>query len=207
MKKDILKIAGVKSEKEFYKKYPTEEAFMAEHGKAFKKAMRGSKITKAQGGTNVPPNPANYPDYESYAAAMDVFMKGLGKGNTLPRTKLGNVKDIGTLPTPSATPSAIKQTTQKAGAGPAPYIQAGVDVIEGLSMIKDQRDAVRSAKQQSELSKLYEKGVAALPVQQPRRQYVRPEDAIFQPEQMFPSYGMGTNVLAQDGAMIGGNPT
>lgn len=31
MKKDILKTAGVKSEKEFYKKYPTEEAFIAAH--------------------------------------------------------------------------------------------------------------------------------------------------------------------------------
>ena len=50
MKKDILKIAGVKSEKEFYKKFPTEEAFMAKHGGAFHKAKRGKKIAKAQGG-------------------------------------------------------------------------------------------------------------------------------------------------------------
>ena len=44
MKKEILKIAGVKSEKEFYKKYPTEEAFMKAHGKAFKKAQIGAYI-------------------------------------------------------------------------------------------------------------------------------------------------------------------
>ena len=37
MKKQILKIAGVKSEKEFYKKFPTEEAFMAKHGKSLRK--------------------------------------------------------------------------------------------------------------------------------------------------------------------------
>jgi hypothetical protein len=41
MKAQILKIAGVKSEKEFYKKYPSEEAFMKKHGKAFKKAQYG----------------------------------------------------------------------------------------------------------------------------------------------------------------------
>ena len=41
MKAQILKIAGVKSEKEFYKKYPSEEAFMKKHGKAFKKAQFG----------------------------------------------------------------------------------------------------------------------------------------------------------------------
>jgi hypothetical protein len=48
MKKEILKIAGVKSEKEFYKKYPTEEAFMKAHGKAFKKAAMGKSIVKKQ---------------------------------------------------------------------------------------------------------------------------------------------------------------
>lgn len=37
MKAEILKIAGVKNEKEFYKKYPSEEAFMKVHGKEFKK--------------------------------------------------------------------------------------------------------------------------------------------------------------------------
>jgi len=48
MKKDILKIAGVKSEKEFYKKFPTEEAFMKVHGKAFKKAAMGASMVKKQ---------------------------------------------------------------------------------------------------------------------------------------------------------------
>ncbi len=48
MKKDILKIAGVKSEAEFYKKFPTEEAFMAKHGKAFKKAAMGKSMVKKQ---------------------------------------------------------------------------------------------------------------------------------------------------------------
>ena len=48
MKKEILKIAGVKSEKEFYKKFPTEEVFMAKHGKAFKKAAMGAAMVKKQ---------------------------------------------------------------------------------------------------------------------------------------------------------------
>ena len=53
MKKDILKIAGVKSEKEFYKKFPTEEAFMAKHGGAFHKAKRGDKLSKSFDGTDL----------------------------------------------------------------------------------------------------------------------------------------------------------
>jgi len=48
MKKDILKIAGVKSEAEFYKKFPTEEAFMKAHGKQFKKAKMGASMVKKQ---------------------------------------------------------------------------------------------------------------------------------------------------------------
>jgi hypothetical protein len=51
MKDQILKIAGVKSEKEFYSKYPTEEAFQKAHGKEFKKAKLGAAMTpKAQDG-------------------------------------------------------------------------------------------------------------------------------------------------------------
>ena len=48
MKKDILKIAGVKSEKEFYKKYPTEAAFMKAHKKEFKKAAMGASMVQKQ---------------------------------------------------------------------------------------------------------------------------------------------------------------
>ena len=44
MKAQILKIAGVKTEAEFYKKYPTEEAFMKKHGKQLKKAAAGFSL-------------------------------------------------------------------------------------------------------------------------------------------------------------------
>ena len=42
MKAQILKIAGVKSEKEFYKKFPTEEAFMKKHGKELAKLKKAA---------------------------------------------------------------------------------------------------------------------------------------------------------------------
>ena len=50
MKAEFLKIAGVKSEAEFYKKFPSEEAFMKKHGKAVKNLM----AKKAQIGATVP---------------------------------------------------------------------------------------------------------------------------------------------------------
>lgn len=50
MKAEFLKIAGVKSEAEFYKKFPSEETFMKKHGKAVRKLM----AKKAQIGATVP---------------------------------------------------------------------------------------------------------------------------------------------------------
>jgi hypothetical protein len=48
MKDQILKMAKVKSEKEFYKKFPTEEAFMAKYGKQLKKAAMGKAMVAKQ---------------------------------------------------------------------------------------------------------------------------------------------------------------
>ena len=56
MKSQILKIAGVKSEKEFYKKYPTEAAFFKAHPEA-------KSIKKAQSGFNTDANNNGIPDY------------------------------------------------------------------------------------------------------------------------------------------------
>lgn len=50
MKAKMLKIAGVKSEAAFYKKFPTQKAFMKVHGKEFKKAQTDGAIDKAQSG-------------------------------------------------------------------------------------------------------------------------------------------------------------
>ena len=60
MRAQFLKIAGVKSEAEFYKKFPSEDAFMKKHGKAVKKLM----AKKAQVGTMIPniQTPSKNPD-------------------------------------------------------------------------------------------------------------------------------------------------
>ncbi|MEI6187004.1 MAG: hypothetical protein WCP46_00685 [Alphaproteobacteria bacterium] len=42
----MLKLAGVKDEKSFYKKYPSEEAFMQQHGEAFNKLVNGGSLKK-----------------------------------------------------------------------------------------------------------------------------------------------------------------
>ena len=66
----MLKLAGVKTEAAFYKKYPTQEAFMKVHGKAFKKAQIGTYIG---GETAAPVKPINYGDLYDKS---DMFITG-----------------------------------------------------------------------------------------------------------------------------------
>ena len=72
MKAEILKIAGVKSEKEFYKKFPTEESFMKVHGKAFKKAQVGAMI-QGSASPQFNPQPINF---QQLYDQNDMFITG-----------------------------------------------------------------------------------------------------------------------------------
>ena len=219
----MLKIAGVKSEKEFYDKFPDEASFMAKHGKEFKKAMRGSKIDKAQVGQQVPQLPganfqptlqyvpSNTPMYNPY-----VTPRPTTRTAGLPRTQLGNVSASGTPLTDAMkkgnlSVSSTPTDTAASASGIAPYVGAGMDVIQGISMLKQQRDTLRQYEQQAALANVFDLASASIPIQPDEREYVRPEDVVFEPEQMSPSYGVGTNILAQDGTVIrnniGGTPT
>jgi len=66
MKAQILKIAGVKNEREFYQKFPTEKAFMAKYGAKLRKAQVGDMI----GGEQAPMyQPISYNNLASNAQA------------------------------------------------------------------------------------------------------------------------------------------
>ena len=184
MKDQILKMAKVKSEKEFYKKYPTEEAFMKAHGKAFKKAAMGSKMVNDQlhqltdfGNPPIAQDGANTPKFgfNKFGATAENPQGGFGAG---------------------------------AGQAGMSALQNLDKIASGISAIGEQKKAIKKADQNAQLAGL------ALQAQQPaagvktQQKYVRPEDSLVQPGQLGNPYGTGTNYLqAQDGAMIGGNPT
>jgi hypothetical protein len=67
MKAQILKIAGVKTEKEFYKKFPSEAAFMKKHGKELKKAQVGTSIDNVA--KPAPMKPISYNTFYDQAQA------------------------------------------------------------------------------------------------------------------------------------------
>jgi hypothetical protein len=204
MKDQILKIAKVKSEKEFYKKYPTEEAFMKAHGKELKKAAMGSKMVNdqlhqltdfgnppiAQGGIDLSP-------IKSFQSPGMPTMAGLNAKLSNPAFQQQAIKNV-----EASAPKA--GGFDAAGAGMA-ALGALPAVIGGIEAIGAQKKAKKKAEQNTQLSGLALQ--AQNTMQAPARKYVRPEDNIIQPGQMGNPYGSGTNFLAENGTMIGGNPT
>ena len=170
----MLKIAKVKSEKEFYKKYPTEEAFMKAHKKEFKKAAMGSKMVNDQ--------LHQLTDFGNPPIAQD--------GATTPKFEFTKPESFG----------------GGAAAAGMTALQSLDKIAGGISAIGAQKKAIKKADGQAQIAGLALTAQQGVP--QPQRKYVRPEDSLVQPGQLGNPYGTGTNYLqAEDGAMIGGNPT
>jgi hypothetical protein len=272
-------LAGVKTDKEFYKLFPSEEAFMKVHGKAFKKAQIGAYI-----GGDGPTSNAKPLSYQTYYDDADKLITGstekerqeaeaarakaaadskgggggfdlssimgmmgskgegdsgegaegmmsmLGDGRNgkhIPRAQVGeSIYDPSTqsgLPTynPMADPSySIGQNQQIVGQSTAPQGGAapagggfmdkaisGIPVLGsifgGIKALGAEKEAAKAAKQQKTVSGLQLTASATRP-EQIQRRYVRPEDVAIQPNQMFPTYGVGTNVLARNGVRLQG---
>jgi hypothetical protein len=234
MKDQILKIAKVKSEKEFYKKYPSEEAFMKAYGKAFKKAAMGKSMVNDQ--LHQLTDFGN-PPIAQYGVGMPKqnFSKYLQGTNQLGLNPDGTIKQVGdafsnsgmaqmsgqqmasNMSAQFAPPSADKllgKNDINSGAAAKGFDAAGAGmaalgalpaVIGGIEAIGAQKKAIKKADQSAQLSGL------ALQAQQtmekPKRKYVRPEDSLVQPGQLGNPYGSGTNFLSKNGRMIDGNPT
>jgi hypothetical protein len=182
MKDQILKIAKVKNEAEFYRKYPTEEAFMAKHGKTLKKAAMGKAMVYDQ--LHQLTDWGNPPIAQAGIQTPPVF--GFNKFGATANDPKGSFG---------------------AGAGQIGMSAIGGigQIVGGIEAIGQQKKNIKKGQQSAELSNLALQ--AQQTAQQPRNQYVRPEDSLVQPGQLGNPYGTGTNYLAEDGIMIGGNPT
>jgi hypothetical protein len=346
-KNQFFKIAGVKSEKEFYKKYPSEEAFMKVHGKEFKKAkLKTAMIRKAESGIGIGSYtgsektqrfaPISYnelyneQDYITTGSTQQMrdekayrermansqandgggggfdmkqlqgLFGGKGKGKTTEvaadtftggGSEAGALTDLASsfakngrkikkaqkgdqetmcpsgfkydensqqclpdfsLPIPdkknsAATPDNVGEYTEvpkfnvdqnlstgtpKTGPGTGvnppddtytaaqkeksrtknidrvmKYTGIAGSIYKGIKMLNEEKQRKREANQQAVVSDATLKATMSYNPNENKRKYVRPEDALIQPNQMFPTYGVGTNVLAKDGARIGGNMT
>jgi len=79
-------------------------------------------------------------------------------------------------------------------------------IIGGIQGLNAEKEGRKIAERDQRISELTLQASETMP-EQIKRRYIRPEDQLVQPNQLYPSYGVGTNVLAKDGISIGGNPT
>jgi len=231
MKAEILKIAGVKSEKEFYKKFPTEESFIKIHGKALKKAQMGAMIQGNQSAqTN--PRPINfqqlYDQNDMYITGSTQDMRDQ-KAQVAAQQQAANKKSgiadaigqIGKIAGEMSSGAKNGKKLKKAAGGIGGMlgnigkgISAGVGKAGGpMAVAQAAGDVVggfQQIKQDKNTMNQAEQmaGVSDVALQasmtrpeQVVRKYSRPEDNINTGQEFFPTYGVGT-VLAKNGGEI-----
>jgi len=76
-------------------------------------------------------------------------------------------------------------------------------IIGGIQALEAEKEAKRGAEQAKKVSDITLKA-SGTRAEEKKRRYVTPWDNPIQPDQMFPTYGVGTNVLARDGVRLQG---
>jgi len=202
MKAKFLKLAGVKNEKEFYKKFPTEEAFMAKYGKKLEKAEDGFMGKPFQGmpspkfnvssnsgfNTDVSQNPymsgsliggqKSQASFDSYAPSSNSKLKTLGSNIKKGVNELIKPVDL-------STPSGV----------------AGVigGISSGINTLKQTDKNIGELQKYGKVSDVVLQAANTRP-ERIKNKYIRPEDSKI--SGMNP-LGTGTNYLAaRNGAEI-----
>jgi hypothetical protein len=187
MKAEFLKLAGVKNEKEFYKKFPTEDAFMAKHGAKLKKAVDGFPLGLKQP-KQMPVNIAT-----PTLTAIDPITS--------------NVKKVGKV---GQYFSGIGDSLNSMDAGAIKGLASGIagglsGILGGIDQLKEEKKQLANANMWSNVGNVVAAAAGSRP-QATKRRYARPEDQMV--ENMNPLGVAGDNFLqAANGTMIGGNPT
>lgn len=198
MNSKILKLAGVKTEKEFYKKFPTKKDFMAKCGAKLRKAEWGEAIWKNM-------NNAQNSYYKSLINPKNPWI-GQSKTKNSPYTSLleQDTDDPLTIE-PWMTETETFDDPSKKGGGMLEGILGGINpankLIKGVQHLIEERDEMRKADQWNQVSNLT---LQASQVKEdiPERRYVRPEDTTMGLEQFNNPTGVGTNILAKNGKKV-----
>jgi hypothetical protein len=213
MKAQILKIAGVKTEAEFYKKYPTEEAFMKKHGKEFKKAQTGTAMRTVN--KYLPedtPEKYNQDIAEYEAPPLDDFQKlqekvYANKAEQNNTAALANMLGVGqetqtNLSLDGADNSKkFKLKPDLSGALESALPQVG-DIMGLVKQIDQKKKDITRAKVYKGISDVQAQADTLNKLNKPKPKFLRPEFQPLQPNQLTNPYGSGTNYLAKNGAQI-----
>ncbi len=231
MKTEFLKLAGVKSEKAFYKKYPTEQAFFKAHPEAkkmVKKAQAGtimsgmsSYLQGMQGVQNMP-NMQNVIQGQTQSGGVNAGMfNGPQVDNSVSTI---NASQLANNQSGYASPGGPNTNVEKGNSsgitkGLESLPGLGGDLMKGYNNLRAERRAKKEAQMWARVTNVQAKAAESTDIDD-FRQYTENAEKkrrAFMPEmtgeEFFPVYGVGTNVLArngarlEDGGMVGGNPT
>jgi len=223
MKAEFLKLAGVKSDKAFYKKYPTEAAFFKAHPEAkkmVKKAQQGavmsgmsSYLQGMQGAQNIP-NMQNVIQGQMQSPGVNAGM--FSDLSTINASTLADDKSGYASP---GGPNTNVEKMNNIGNQVAKYAGPAGELISGYQNLRAGRRAKKEAQKWANVTDVQARAAESTDVDD-LRQYTenaRKKANAMMPEmtgeEFFPIYGVGTNVLArngvrlQEGGMVGGNPT
>ena len=195
MKAQFLKIAGVKSEREFYQKFPTQESFFKTFPEALKSAQMGTNVPGIvdEMGMGMPGiEGTNYDGFNEQLIPLNNPYSQQAQLAKMSNMTIPNTNPTQFLPTQNNSSELLNKVN-------LPNVAGGI--MKGISQIKAQKQKLNKAKQTNQLSGIY-KTLSGIREKQPERRYVRPEDSLINPDQLFPSTGVGTNVLAKNGKNI-----
>ena len=198
MKDIFLKIAGVTSEKEFYKLFPDEQSFMKKHGEAFKKAQIGGTFNSSTW------NAINTGMEEMNLLDKYKFIPGTFASDELPEYEqpINTKNDYSYLK--QASTANTFSSKEKPPVNWAQGIPLLGNVVKGIQQLKEEKKELAKARQWEGVSDVMA-DAARMKGEPIRRKYLRPEDNINTGEEFFPIYGVGTNPLAKHGTVVAGN--
>ena len=206
----MLKIAGVKTESAFYKKYPTQEAFMKVHGKEFKKAQMGAEIEKAQFGGNY--NLGQSPNFQTGDLSSGLNQTAPYRLNSPtpmipefnaynPQGDQANTKMAKGIfeGAHSVADSPFDAKSNMPGAGQ--IIGAATGIMNAAGAFKEQRNKLKKAKQDLGVTDVQLEAARSTDVDANRQrsaEFSKQRDAMMQPMQggqLASAEGTGSNIL------------
>lgn len=218
MKAEFLKIAGVKSEKAFYAKYPTEQAFFKAHPEAkkmIKKAQAGtimsgmsSYLQGMQGAQNVP-NMQNIIQGQTQSPGVNARMfSGPQVDNSVSTITSSQLADDKSGYVSPGGPNTNIEKMDNVANNVAKYAPMVGDLMQGYQSLRAGRKAKKEAQMWANVTDVQARAAESEDIDTPRMyaENARKRREAMMPvvtgEELFPVQGVGTNVLAKNGAEI-----
>ena len=208
MKAEFLKLAGVKTEKQFYAKYPDEQSFFKAHPEAKKMIKKAQSGTVLSGMTDYLQSMGSVPNMQN---VMQGQMQSPGvNAGMFPGNKTPDYNQM--YMNMSLEDEQLKNPTDwnKVGEQVGKIAPVAGELISGYQNLRAGRRAKKEAQKWAKVTGVQADAAESVDIDD-YRQYAesaqRKRDAmmpVITGEQFFPTQGVGTNVLAKNGVRLKG---